>query len=90
MMYCDCNGPAWPKMMRIRVGGILAHFYLCRQCRVIRENECRPDGTLTGNVHYHELNSGGLPSAVVEQVRDILDTPNFSQLSLFSDIRDTG
>jgi hypothetical protein len=84
-VYCDCYGPPWPKMKRIHVGGELSRFYLCRRCGTIREEAGRPDGTLTGAVRYHKLDSVDLPAAVVEQARATLDAPHYDQLSLFGD-----
>ena len=82
-VYCDCTGPPWPAMTRVHVGGNLSRYYLCRRCRTIREDQGRPDGTLTGKVRYHHLESADLPAAVVEQARPILDGPSYGQLSLF-------
>ena len=64
-------------------GGELSRFYLCRICGTIREEESRPDGTLTGVVRYRKLDSVDLPAAVVEQARAILNAPHYDQLSLF-------
>ena len=84
-VFCDCTGASpWPVMLRVHVGGELSRFYLCRRCGTIRENEARPDGTLTGKVRYHHLETADLPAAVVEQVRAILEAPNYDQLDLFS------
>ena len=70
-------------MLRINVGGELSRFYLCRQCSTIRENKARPDGMLTGEVQYHNLESVDLPAAVIEQAREILDAPRYGQVGLF-------
>jgi hypothetical protein len=89
-VFCDCDGPPWPTMTQIHVGGESSRFYLCRKCGTIRENLCRPDGTITGT-RYHELESVDgstdlteiLPAAVVEQARGILKRPVYQQGSLF-------
>ena len=82
-VWCDCNGPPWPPLTRIHVGGETSRFYLCRKCHTIREDKARRDGTLVGETHYHTLDSASLPAVVVEQARDLLDVPGYQQLSLF-------
>ena len=72
-------------MARIHVGGEMSRFYLCRKCETIRDDNARRDGTLTGETHYHALDSANLPAAVVEQARALLDAPGYDQLSLFGD-----
>jgi hypothetical protein len=79
----NCEGPPWPKMLRLASDGTPAYFYLCRDCGAIREDLHLRDGTLTGETYWHDIESASLPAAVVEQAREILDKPNYRQLSLF-------
>jgi hypothetical protein len=68
-------------MMRIHTN-TPSRYYVCRRCGTIREDYCRPDGTITGT-KLHRLESADLPAAVVEQVREILSQPRYQQRSLF-------
>lgn len=81
-VFCDCTArPPWPRMMRLHTN-LSSRYYLCRQCRTIREHICRPDGTIV-DTRMHHLESVDLPAAVVEQAREILNRPNYQQKTLF-------
>jgi hypothetical protein len=85
MIFCDCTGrPPWPAMLRVHAGGEINRYYLCRRCGSIREHVCRADGTILDS-RYHHLESAALPAAVVQQAREILSQPHYSQPSLFGE-----
>jgi hypothetical protein len=80
--YCDCTGgPPWPPMMRIHTN-TASRYYLCRRCGTIREDVCRPDGTII-EARFHDLEGLDLPAAVVQQAREVLNEPRYEQGSLF-------
>lgn len=72
-------------MMRLNAGGVPAYFHLCRKCGAIREDVHLRDGTLTGETHWHAVDSAAVPAAVVQQAREILDKPDYQQLGLFGE-----
>jgi hypothetical protein len=82
-VHCDCTGKApWPAMLKLSVAG-QGRFYLCRECGAVREEVCRVDGTVI-EIHYHDsADAADLSPVVLEQVRAILDAPEFEQLALF-------
>jgi hypothetical protein len=43
---------------------------------------CRPDGTIV-ETRFHRADSVDVPAAVVEQVREILNRPDYEQGVLF-------
>lgn len=55
---------------------------------MIREEICRPDGTIA-DVHLHEAQSEALPAIVLDQARAILEQPTHEQLS-FLGVNDDG
>ena len=80
--FCDCTAaPPWPAMMRLHVAGV-NRYYLCRRCSTIREHVCRPDGTILETL-WHQATSDGLPGAVAERAREMLDRAEYEQLGLF-------
>jgi hypothetical protein len=80
---CDCfTTVPWPALYWLHIDLGLSRYYLCRRCGTIREDFCRPDGTVV-ITHFHHLENANLPSVVVEQAQGILARPRYRQLSLF-------
>ena len=87
-VFChNCDGPPWPKMMRLQAGGKPAYFYLCLKCGAVREDAHLRDGTIIGTRWHANLDSASLPAAVAEHAREILDRPRYEQLDLFKSDR---
>ena len=83
MTYCDCDGPPWPEMARLHVGGPF-RWFVCPKCSTIRQEIVNPDGTTAG-VRYHELDAERLPVTVAAEARAILEQPKGEQLSLWGE-----
>jgi hypothetical protein len=71
-------------MLRLHAGRESSRYYLCQHCGTIREDVCRPDGTIAVT-HFHQLVSANLPPVVAERAQDILTQPSYRQLPLFGE-----
>ena len=80
---CDCFRAApWPVMHVLDVARGTRRYYVCPRCGTIREDFCRPDGTVA-ITHFHHLECASLPTPVVERASGVLAQPSYRQLPLF-------
>ena len=76
---CTCTGRSpWPEMSRL-LGPGPDRFYVCPECDRVREQVCRPDGTIIREV-WHTGTDPTLPAWVQTQLDD---RRPLDQLSLF-------
>ena len=78
---CTCTGPPWPAMTRLHAAEP-NHYYLCPNCRRIREDITAPDGAITARRLYEENERGKLPESVRELAAQIESQPRYEQQRL--------